>query len=268
MSKILITGTSKGIGYDATLLLARAGHEVVATMRNPGASDLEKVATEAKLPVTVLPLDVDDDASVAQVFGQVGDSIDVLVNNAGIFSINAVEEESLDQFRRVMETNYFGAVHCTKQVLPAMRKRGSGCIINITSIAGRVAFFASGAYSASKFALEAFTESLAQEVKGHGIKVALIEPGIIDTPMATSSLPQYDESTIYPHGRPSYRPDPTVADAVENIGVGGLSGMNLAIGQGGSPTFQLSYWRVNVQGNAPGGSVARLEIEAGALFAN
>ena len=100
-----------------------------------------------------------------------------------------------------METNYFGAVRCTKQVLPAMRKRGSGCIINVTSIAGRVAFFASSAYAASKFALEAFSESLAQEVKGHGIKVALVEPGIIDTPMATTNLPQFDPNTLYPHGR-------------------------------------------------------------------
>ncbi len=201
MAKILITGTSKGIGYDATLLLARAGHEVVATMRNPGSSDLEKVATEANLPVTVLPMDVDDDSSVEAIFQQAGDSIDVLVNNAGIFSIEAVEDESLDVFRSVMETNYFGAVRCVKQVLPAMRKRRSGCIVNVTSIAGRVAFFASSAYSASKFALEAFTESLAQEVEGFGIQVALVEPGIIDTPMATSSLPAYDDNTIYPHGR-------------------------------------------------------------------
>ena len=139
MAKVLITGTSKGIGYHTTLHLARAGHEVVATMRNPGASDLGKVAAEAKLPVTVLPLDVDDDASVAAVFGKMGDSIDVLVNNAGIYSINAIEDESLEQFRNVMETNYFGAVRCVKQVLPAMRKRGSGRIINVTSIAGRVA---------------------------------------------------------------------------------------------------------------------------------
>ncbi len=201
MAKILITGTSKGIGYDTTLLLARAGHEVVASMRNPGASDLEKVATEARLPVTVLPLDVDDDASVAELFATLGDSIDVLVNNAGIFSINAVEDESLEQFQRVMQTNYFGAVRCTKQVLPAMRRRGSGVIINVTSIAGRIAYFASSAYAASKFALEAFSECLAQEVKGYGIKVALVEPGIIDTAMATTSLPQYSKDTIYPHGR-------------------------------------------------------------------
>ncbi|MFI5215320.1 MAG: SDR family NAD(P)-dependent oxidoreductase [Candidatus Limnocylindria bacterium] len=100
-----------------------------------------------------------------------------------------------------METNYFGAVRSVKQVLPAMRKRGSGCIINVTSIAGRIAFFASSAYAASKFALEAFTESLAQEVSGCGIKVALVEPGIIDTAMATTQLPQYDAATRYPHGR-------------------------------------------------------------------
>jgi NAD(P)-dependent dehydrogenase (short-subunit alcohol dehydrogenase family) len=201
MARILITGTSKGIGYDATLLLARSGHEVIATMRNPGASDLEKVARQARLPVAVMPLDVDDDASVASVFAEVGPSIDVLVNNAGIYSINAVEDESLDQFRRLMETNYFGAVRCVKQALPAMRERGSGCIVNITSIAGRIAFGATSAYNASKFALEAFTECLAQEVKGSGIRVALVEPGIIDTAMATTNLPQFDKTTIYPHGR-------------------------------------------------------------------
>jgi NAD(P)-dependent dehydrogenase (short-subunit alcohol dehydrogenase family) len=201
MAKVLITGTSKGIGYDTTLLLARGGHEVVATMRNPGASDLEKVAADEKLPVTVLPMDVDDDASVVEVFGKTGDSIDVLVNNAGIYSINAVEDESLDRYRSVMETNYFGTVRCVKQVLPAMRERGAGQIINVSSIAGRIAFSATSAYNASKFALEAFSECLAQEVKGYGIKVALVEPGIIDSPMATTNLPQYNENTVYLHGR-------------------------------------------------------------------
>ena len=201
MAKILITGTSRGIGYDTALLLARAGHEVVATMRNPSGCDLEKVATEAKLPLRVVRLDVDDDASVTEAFAEVGDSVDVLINNAGILSINAVEDESLEQYRRIMETNYFGAIRCIKEVLPVMRKRSSGCSINVTSIAGRVAFYSTSAYAASKFALEAFTESLAQEVTGHGIRVALVEPGIIDSPMATTSLPEYDADTIYPHGR-------------------------------------------------------------------
>jgi NAD(P)-dependent dehydrogenase (short-subunit alcohol dehydrogenase family) len=215
MAKILITGTSKGIGYDATLLLARRGHDVVATMRNPSACDLQKVASEEGLRVRVLPMDVDDDTSVADVFAEVGQSVDVLVNNAGIYSINAVEDESLDQFRRVMETNYFGAVRCVKHVLPGMRRRSSGCIINITSIAGRIAFGATSAYNASKFALEAFTECLAQEVKGLGIRVALVEPGIIDTAMATTNLPQYNESTTYPHGRRihAFFTNPAKADA-------------------------------------------------------
>jgi NAD(P)-dependent dehydrogenase (short-subunit alcohol dehydrogenase family) len=201
MAKILITGTSKGIGYEAALHLARAGHEVIATMRNPSASDLERVAAEARLRVTVLPLDVDDDASVADVFGRVGESIDVLVNNAGILSIDVVEDESLEMYQRVMQTNYFGAVRCIKRVLPAMRQRGSGMIINLSSISGRLATFAQSAYAASKFALEAFSECLAQEVAGYGIKVALIEPGIVDTPMASTNLPQYGQNTVYPHGR-------------------------------------------------------------------
>lgn len=170
-------------------------------MRNPSASDLEKVATEARLPVTVLPLDVDDDASVSGVFDRVGASIDVLVNNAGILSIDAVEDESLEQYQRVMQTNYFGAVRCIERVLPAMRKRGSGVIINVSSISGRLATYAQSAHFASKSALEAFSECLAQEVAGYGIKVALIEPGIVDTPMASTHLPHYDENTTYPHGR-------------------------------------------------------------------
>jgi len=101
--KVAVVGSGPA-GLACAQQLARAGHEVLATMRNPGASDLEKIATEARLPVTVLPMDVDDDESVAEVFARAGDSIDVLVNNAGIYSINAVEDESLEQYRRVMQT--------------------------------------------------------------------------------------------------------------------------------------------------------------------
>ena len=219
MARILITGTSKGIGYDTTLLLARAGHEVVATMRNPGASDLETVVREARLRVTVLPLDVDDDASVAGAFAKIGEPIDVLVNNAGILSINAIEDESLEQFQRVMQTNYFGAVRCTKAVLPAMRKRGAGTIVNVSSVAGRLAVFAESAYVASKFALEGFTECLAQEVKGCGIRVALVEPGIVDTPMSSTSLPEYDRNRVYPHGRrlSAFFTNPDTPEAPPNL---------------------------------------------------
>lgn len=201
MTSVLITGSSKGIGYEAALILARAGYEVVATMRTPANCDLDAVATDAGLPIRVMAMDVDDDASVAAVFGDVGDSVDILVNNAGILRINALADESLADVRGVMETNYFGSVRCIEAVLPAMRKRGTGTIINVTSISGRIAFAGCGAYCASKFALEAYSESLAQEVSCLGIKVALVEPGIIDTPMTTSETPQYTPGTEYLHGR-------------------------------------------------------------------
>lgn len=200
MTSVLITGTSKGIGYDAALQLARAGYDVIATMRNPDGSDLGASAEAGSLPVTIRQLDVDDDLSVAEVFSEFGD-VDILVNNAGILSCEAIEDESLQKFRAVMETNFFGAVKCCKAVVPAMRKRGSGCIINITSVAGLAAFAPDAAYSASKFALEAFTEILAQEVNAFGVRVALVEPGIITTPMTTTALPAYRSDTIYPQGR-------------------------------------------------------------------
>lgn len=200
MTSVLITGTSKGIGYDAALQLARAGYDVIATMRNPDGSDLGASAEAGSLPVTIRQLDVDDDLSVAEVFSEFGD-IDILVNNAGILSCEAIEDESLQKFRAVMETNFFGAVKCCKAVVPAMRKRGSGCIINITSVAGLAAFAPDAAYSASKFALEAFTEILAQEVNAFGVRVALVEPGIITTSMTTTALPAYRSDTIYPQGR-------------------------------------------------------------------
>jgi NAD(P)-dependent dehydrogenase (short-subunit alcohol dehydrogenase family) len=110
--------------------------------------------------------------------------IDVLVNNAGIERMGSVEETSLADFRAVMETNYFGVIRCIQAVVPAMRKRKNGCIINITSVAGRIASPSMSPYSASKFALESLSEILAQEVKSFGIRVAIVEPGIIDTAMA------------------------------------------------------------------------------------
>ena len=116
MAKVLITGTSKGIGYQTALQLARSGYDVIATMRNPGGSDLATVAEGESLPVTVRQLDVDDDQSVNEVFAEFGD-IDILVNNAGILSCETVEDEALEKFRAVMETNFFGAVKCCKAVV-------------------------------------------------------------------------------------------------------------------------------------------------------
>lgn len=200
MARILITGTSKGIGYDTTLQLARAGHSVIATMRKPENSDLGDVAGKESLPVEIHALDVDDQASVAAVFDKVGD-IDVLINNAGILSYESIEEESMERIEAVMNTNFFGVVRCTKAVLPRMRERKSGCIINIGSVAGTIAVAPSVAYSGSKFALESFSEILAQETRPFGIKVHLVKPGIIDTPMATTEFPAPKEDSLYPSGR-------------------------------------------------------------------
>ena len=188
MTSTLITGTSKGIGLATAVAMGRAGHKVYATMRNPsGAPELKTIVEKESLPVTISAMDVDSDTSVSKAFEKIfndGGDIDVLVNNAGIEKTGAVEELGLDEFRRVMETNYFGAIRCIQTVLPRMRERQSGCIINVTSIAGRLAASPFAPYTASKFALEAVSECLAQEMKAFNVRVAIVEPGIIDTSMA------------------------------------------------------------------------------------
>lgn len=188
MASVLVTGTSKGIGMATALVLGRAGHTVYATMRDPhGAPELARTVEKERLPVTVSVMDVDSDASVTEAIGaieRVGGPLDVLVNNAGIERRGAIEELSISHVRAVMETNYFGALRCIQAVLPQMRARESGCIINVTSCAGRLSASPLGAYCASKFALEALSEALAQEAKMFNIRVAIVEPGIIDTAMA------------------------------------------------------------------------------------
>lgn len=200
MSNILITGTSSGIGLETALALARAGHHVYATMRNPaGAPELQAIASAEGLPIEIRTLDVDSDESVAACFAGIPGAIDVLVNNAGRGPHGSIEEVPLDVFRATMETNYFGAVRCIKAVLPRMRAARSGCIINISSVAGRIANSPLGPYAASKFALEAISEALAGEVKPFNIRVAIVEPGIQDTKMA-HGIEEGGES-LYPQVR-------------------------------------------------------------------
>jgi NAD(P)-dependent dehydrogenase (short-subunit alcohol dehydrogenase family) len=188
MAHVLITGSSSGIGFATALAFGRAGHKVAATMRTPKAApNLADTAARENLAISVFAMDVDSDASVAAAIDRVvreAGPIDVLVNNAGIERTGSVEELPLSEFRAVMETNYFGALRCIQAVLPAMRQRRSGCIINLASVAGRFANSPFAPYTASKFALEALSEALAQEVKPFNIHVAIVEPGIIDTPMA------------------------------------------------------------------------------------
>jgi NAD(P)-dependent dehydrogenase (short-subunit alcohol dehydrogenase family) len=187
MATALITGTSTGIGYATALELARAGHTVVATLRNPERSpELRNVAERESLPIIILAMDVTSDDSVANAFAEAErrcGPIEVLVNNAGIATVGAIEDLSIDQFRESMETNFFGALRCIKAVLPGMRERRGGCIINVTSVAGRIASAAQAAYCSTKFALEAVSEVLAQEGGVFGIRVAVVEPGVIATPI-------------------------------------------------------------------------------------
>jgi NAD(P)-dependent dehydrogenase (short-subunit alcohol dehydrogenase family) len=187
MKTILVTGSSTGIGFATAVSLVRAGHDVFATKRSPAKSpELLALAAKEGLPIAVIPLDVDRDESVAAGVAHVLKArgrIDVLVNNAGVALLGSVEATPLAQFRQVMETNYFGALRCMQAVLPGMRERKSGRIVNVTSVAGRLAFAGQSAYSASKFALEAVSEALAAEVKPFNIRVNLVEPGVIETPI-------------------------------------------------------------------------------------
>lgn len=201
MSVVLITGCSSGIGLSTAVLLARQGHKVYATMRNPLNSALPSMVNKELLPIDILSLDVNNDASVASAIKQVFDQesrIDVLINNAGISGFGAVEETPLEAFRRDMETNYFGVLRCLQAVLPSMRERKKGTIINISSVAGRVYSYFHGTYAPTKAAVEALSESLAQEVQPYGIRIALVEPGVIETPIFSKGY-EMPEQTHYPN---------------------------------------------------------------------
>src|SRR5712691_4434536 len=203
MSNIVITGASRGIGLATALELARAGHQVVATMRHPaGSPELGEQAATEKLSLRIETMDVDSDEGVKQAFVRIlaQGPVDVLVNNAGIERMGAIEETPLADFRTCMETNYFGAIRCIQAVLPTMRARGSGAIINVTSIAGKLSPSPFGPYSASKFALEAVSEALAGELRAFGVRVAIVEPGIIDTRMARN-IEGMGSLKVYPQGR-------------------------------------------------------------------
>ncbi len=187
MEIAVVTGTSTGIGFATSVRLARHGYCVFAGMRNPGkAGPLRAAAADAGLTIEVIELDVTSTASVNRAFETVSGHgpVDVLVNNAGIGGASPLEITPEDEHRQMFETNYFGAIRCIQAVLPAMRARRSGCIINVASIAGRIASSPMAPYTASKFALEALSESLAQEAKPFNVRVAIVEPGIIDTAMA------------------------------------------------------------------------------------
>lgn len=187
MKVVLITGTSSGFGLLASAALARKGCHVIATMRNLDKKDRLLEATEnVKDRITVMKLDITNHDEIEQVvesvMGKYG-TIDVLVNNAGYAQGGFVEEIEMEKWREQLETNFFGTLAMTKAEVPHMRERGQGTIINVSSISGRMAMPGLAPYSASKFALEGFSESLRFELLPLGIHVVLVEPGSYKTPI-------------------------------------------------------------------------------------
>jgi NAD(P)-dependent dehydrogenase (short-subunit alcohol dehydrogenase family) len=181
----VVTGSSSGIGYETSLLLAKNGFFTYATMRSPDKSNkIINLKQNEKLPLEVLRLDVTDDKSVKEAIKKIVNergTIDVLVNNAGYALVGPLEELSIQEFKEQFETNVFGVIRVIKEILPIMRKQRHGIIVNISSVAGRTGFPLTSAYVSSKFALEGLSESIAYEIEQFGIKVILIEPGVIKT---------------------------------------------------------------------------------------
>lgn len=174
----VVTGANSGIGRATAVHLALQGYRVFGTVRRlESAAKLNAMAEERGTHVDLLQMDVADDASVATTLAGIG-PVDVLVNNAGVSTNGVVEETRVEVLHEVMNVNVYGTVRCIQAVLPGMRERRKGCIVNISSIAGRVAMIGQASYFASKWALEAVSEALALEVAPFGIRVAIIEPGV------------------------------------------------------------------------------------------
>jgi NADP-dependent 3-hydroxy acid dehydrogenase YdfG len=183
---VLITGAGTGFGRDTAETLNREGHKVFAAMRDIDGRNRGQAEALRALDVGVVQLDVTDDASVdeavAAVLAEAG-RIDVLINNAGVASAGVTEAFTADQAKVVLNTNVVGLLRVARAVLPAMRRQGDGLVVNIGSILGRVTFPFFGIYGASKFAVEALTDSLRYEVSQFGIDVALVQPSAFPTPM-------------------------------------------------------------------------------------
>ena len=199
----LITGCSTGIGRATALCMARKGYDVIATMRNPNKTG-DSLAAEARATgaeLGVMPLDVTDRKSVDECIAEVvrdKGRIDVLVNNAGTVELSVVEKTSEALARDTFETNFFGALWMILAVLPGMRERRSGTIVNVSSVAGRVAVMGQSMYCASKFALESLSEVLAIEVREFGIRIVIIEPAMIKTEIVRrAAVTQVDEHSPY-----------------------------------------------------------------------
>jgi len=186
MEKVaVVTGSSSGIGFETSLALARDGYYTFATVRSvKKAQKIITIAKKENLKIEIIELDVNDEKSIKSAFEQIlskKQRIDILVNNAGWALFGSLEDVSVNDFRSQFETNFFGIISIIQKVAPIMRKQGSGVIVNISSVAGKIGFPGSPAYISSKFALEGLSESLRYELGQFGVKIIIIEPGVIKT---------------------------------------------------------------------------------------
>lgn len=232
----IVTGTSSGFGMLTAVELARKQYHVIAGMRNPAnATELLARAESAGVRewIEVCTLDVTDPEAIERVVSEVSGkygTIDMLVNNAGLAVGGFIEDVPMGDWRRQMETNFFGMVAMTKSVLPTMRAQRNGLIVNISSVSGRVAFPGYGPYAASKFAVEGFSESLRHEMASLGIRVVLVEPGAYRTliwdkgladmirPADSSYRDRLDAIVQYTRRAGETSPDPQqVADSIASL---------------------------------------------------
>jgi len=208
---VLITGCSSGIGLAAAVATAGRGHRVIATMRDLSRDGpLRTAAAAAGVALTLRALDVTAPDTIAAVVGE-AEGVDVLVNNAGVGSAGFFEATTDADFEAQLRTNLFGALACTRAVLPGMRARGGGRVINVSSVAGGSGAPVLSAYTASKFALEGWSECLAAEVRPFGIRVVVVQPGTSRTPIYQAPVGDPEDG---PFARASHR---VAADLVAEV---------------------------------------------------
>jgi NADP-dependent 3-hydroxy acid dehydrogenase YdfG len=194
---VAVTGASSGIGEATALACARAGAAVALGARRVERIDAlaEQITREGGRAIAV-PVDVGEESQagsfVARAHSELG-RLDVLVNNAGVMLLGPIERAPTEEWRRMIHANVFGVLYCTHAALPLMREQGSGHIVNVSSVAGRVARAGSGVYNLTKFGVGAFSESLRQEGVAIGVRVTLIEPGAVSTELVGHNRPEVRE---------------------------------------------------------------------------
>ena len=196
MEKVaLVTGSSSGIGFETALALARENYFTYASMRNTSkAGKIQEIAKKENLNLKVIEMDIDKEDSIKSAVKKIQEqkgTIDVLVNNAGYGLFGCIEDITMDELKAQFQTNFFGVVSLIQEIAPIMRKQGSGIIVNVSSVAGRIGFPGTPAYISSKFALEGLSECMRYELSPFGIKTIIIEPGVIQTNFFSSMKVAY-----------------------------------------------------------------------------